>query len=201
MDSCRAMYIVKCLLYTLSTHYIRDHLYLPNTLPQGGSRLWLKCLAAPVVSSAYGIAMLLLTWTMSNTSVLALKRTKQGRGKISTSLFKHDNKMALIWKTGVDGPLGYRIAVCLSMAFIVVSSPAEGIVFGSSLSLVYTLWALLMWPWGPRSFPSGWARSQALIHKAQLLLQGKLHCYLGRFFFFFWLFLGVGTGVMRKGVT
>lgn len=50
---------------------------------------------------------------------------------------------------------GYQIAVCLSMAFIVVSSPAEGIVFGLSLSLVYTVWALLVWPWGPRSFQSG----------------------------------------------
>lgn len=48
--------------------------------------------------------------------------------------------MAPIWETGVDGPLGYQIAVCLSTAFTVVPTPAEGIVFRLSLSLGYTLW-------------------------------------------------------------
>lgn len=79
---------------------------------------------------------------MSDTSVLALikARIERGRGRISTSRFKYDSKMAPIWETGVDAPLGYQIAVCLSTAFIVVPTPAEGIVFSLSLSLVYTLW-------------------------------------------------------------
>jgi hypothetical protein len=51
--------------------------------------------------------------------------------------------MAPIWETGVDGPLGYQIAICLSTAFTVVPTLAKGIVLCLSLSIGYTLWLYL----------------------------------------------------------
>lgn len=82
--------------------------------------------------------------------------------------------------------------------------PAEGIVLGLSLSLVYTfgstnvaLGPLKLSEWLSQEQGSH-SQSTAFIARKAALYQTSV-CYLGRCFSL--AFLGVGTGVMRKGVT